>query len=294
MERRLASGLDMAGRLKGKVALITGAARGIGRASVERFVAEGARVLAADIDDEAGRALARAQGESVRYEHADVASEAEVQKAVQACVAAFGRLDCLFNNAGFGAPRGALETLDLAEYDRMMAVLLRGVFAGFKHAIPVMRAQGGGVILSTASIAGLEAGFGPHVYSAAKAGVIQLTRTAAQELGPYNIRVNCLCPGGIATAIFGASHGLSAAEAEQSASALRTLFKKLQPIPRAGLPEDVAAAAAFLASDDASFISGHALVIDGALTAGARGRSGHGPFEDLLARFMDPARRGGA
>lgn len=284
----------MAGRLQGKVALITGAARGIGRASVERFVAEGARVLAADIDDERGLALARAHGGNVRYEHADVASEADVRKAVEACVAAFGRLDCLFNNAGFGAARGPLEALDLAEYDRMMAVLVRGVFAGFKHAIPVLRAQGGGVILSTASIAGLQAGFGPHVYSAAKAAVIQLTRTAAQELGPDNIRVNCLCPGGIATAIFGLSHGLSPAEAEQSAGALRTLFKKLQPIPRAGLPEDVAAAAAFLASDEASFISGHALVIDGALTAGARGRSGGGPFEDLLARFMDPARRGGA
>jgi NAD(P)-dependent dehydrogenase (short-subunit alcohol dehydrogenase family) len=282
----------MAGRLHGKVALITGAASGIGRASVERFVTEGAQVLAADIDEEKGNALAAACGDAVRFRRADIAVETDVKGAVDACVKAFGRLDCLFNNAGFGAPRAPLEELDLAAYDRMMAVLLRGVVAGFKHSIPVMRKQGGGVILSTSSIAGLQAGFGPHVYSAAKAAVIQLTRTAAQELGPHNIRVNCLCPGGMATAIFGLSHGLTREAAEESSAGLRALFKRLQPIPRAGLPEDVAAAAAFLASDDASFISGHALVIDGALTAGQRGRSGQGPFEDILARFVDPERRG--
>lgn len=284
----------MTGRLQGKVALITGAASGIGRASVERFAAEGARVLAVDLDAEKGRALAVSLGEAVRFQRTDVASESEVKAAVAACVKAFGRLDCLFNNAGFGAVRNPLEELDFADYDRMMAVLLRGVFAGFKHAIPVMRAQKGGVILSTSSVAGLQAGFGPHVYSAAKAAVIQLTRTAAQELGADNIRVNCLCPGGIATPIFGLSHGLSPENADKSAAGLRELFKKLQPIPRAGLPEDVAAAAAFLASDDASFISGQALVIDGALTAGARGRSGQGPFEDILARFADPERWRGA
>jgi len=283
----------MAGRLQGKIALITGAASGIGRASVERFVADGARVLAADIDEEKGEALAAAHGDAVRFLRTDVAIESDVKAAVAACVKTFRRLDCLFNNAGFGAIRGPLAELDFAHYDRMMSVLLRGVFAGFKHAIPVMQEQGTGVILSTSSVAGLQAGYGPHVYSAAKAAVIQLTRTAALELGPHKIRVNCLCPGGIATPIFGLSHGLSRGAAEQSAEGLRTLFKKLQPIPRAGLPEDVAAAAAFLASDDASFISGHALVIDGALTAGARGRSGQGPFEDILARFVDPERWSG-
>ncbi len=273
----------MAGRLEGKIALITGAASGIGQASVERFVAEGARVLAADIK-ESGRALETRFPGAVYFQRTDVRQERDVQSAIAAAKEKFGRLDCLFNNAGTGGVRGPIEKLDLAEFDRSIAVLLRSVFAGFKHVVPLMKAQGGGVILSTSSVAGLTAGAGPHVYSAAKAALIQLTRSTAQELGGDNIRVNCICPGGIATPIFGTTLGFDDAVAQETARALRVLFKRLQPLPRAGLPEDVAAAAAFLASDDASFITGHALVVDGGLTAGQRGPEGQGVFEELLAK----------
>lgn len=277
----------MAGRLANKVALITGAASGIGRATVERFVAEGARVLAADVQDTKGEALAARYPDRVVYRRVDVAEEAAVKGAVEAAVARFGRLDCLFNNAGFGGVSGPLDELDMAAYDRTMAVLLRGVFLGFKYAVPVMKAQGGGVILSTASVAGLQAGFGPYVYSAAKAAVVQLTRVAGHDLAKHKIRVNCICPGAIATAIFPTSLGLEGDAADQAVAALPELFAELQPLPRGGEPTDIAEAAVYLASDMAGFVTGHALVVDGGLTTGPMGRDYASPFADVLARVFD-------
>jgi NAD(P)-dependent dehydrogenase (short-subunit alcohol dehydrogenase family) len=149
-----------------------------------------------------------------------------------------------------------------------MGVLLRGVFLGMKHATPIMKRQGSGSIISTASVAGLQAGYGPHIYSAAKAAVIHLTRSVAMELGESGVRVNCICPGGIATPIFGKALGLSAEAAEQSVETMQAMLSTFQPIRRAGLPEDVARAALWLASDDSSFVNGHALVVDGGLTGG--------------------------
>jgi len=255
-------------RLANKVALITGGASGIGEGTVRLFAREGASVVIADILDEPGQRLAAELGARTAYVHTDVSREPDVQNAVAETVKRFGRLDCIFNNAGFGGVGGRVEAIDIAGSDQTIGVLLRGVLLGMKHAAPVMKRQGGGSIVSTASVAGLTAGFGPHVYSAAKAAVIQLTKTVAMELGEHNIRVNCICPGAIATPIFGKGLGLSAEQAEALVPQMKGILQNVQPIKRSGLPEDIAQAVLWLASDDATFVNGHALVVDGGLTGG--------------------------
>jgi NAD(P)-dependent dehydrogenase (short-subunit alcohol dehydrogenase family) len=255
-------------RLANKVALITGGASGIGEGTVRLFVREGASVVIADILDDNGRRLAGELGARAAYLHTDVSRESDVQGAVAEAVRRFGRLDCIFNNAGFGGVGGRIEAVDIAGFDHTIAVLLRGVLLGMKHAAPVMKRQGGGSIISTASVAGLTAGLGPHVYSAAKAAVIQLTKTVAMELGEHNIRVNCICPGAIATPIFGKGLGLSAEQAEALVPQMKGILQNVQPIKRSGLPEDIAHAVLWLASDEATFVNGHALVVDGGLTGG--------------------------
>ena len=256
------------GKLAGKVAIITGGTSGIGRAAVHLFVAEGARVLIADIQDDKGKRLVEELGTSAAYVHADVSREADIEAALDHALQKFGRLDCLFNNAGFPGVGGPIEAILADAYDNTMGVLLRGVFLGMKHAAPIMKRQGAGSIISTASVAGLQAGHGPHVYSAAKAAVIHLTRSVAMELGESGVRVNCICPGGIATPIFGKAFGLSDEAAERSVATMQAILAKIQPIQRAGLPEDIAKAALWLASDDSSFVNGQALVVDGGLTGG--------------------------
>ena len=255
-------------RLARKAALITGGASGIGEATVRLFVQEGAAVVIADIQDDRGRRLAGELGDRAAYVHTDVSREADVQAAVAEAVTRFGRLDCIFNNAGYGGVGGRVEAIDIGGFDTTIGVLLRGVLLGMKHAAPVMKRQGSGSIISTASIAGLAAGYGPHVYSAAKAAVIQLTKTVAMELGEHNVRVNCICPGAIATPIFGKGLGMSAEEADAIVPQMKGILENVQPIKRSGLPDDIAHAALWLASDDASFVNGHALVVDGGLTGG--------------------------
>ena len=255
-------------RLAGKVALITGGARGIGEATVRLFVDEGAAVVVTDIQDAAGRALAADLGARAVYVHADVSVEADVATAVRETLARFGRLDCLFNNAGAAGVQGSIEEIAVDGFDATVALLLRSVFRGMKHAAPVMKRQGAGSIISTASVAGLRAGFGPHVYSAAKAGVVHLTRSVAMELGEHGVRVNCICPGAIATPIFGKSFGLSAERAEQTIPLMKGILEMVQPIRRSGVPDDIARAALWLASDESTFVNGEALVVDGGLTGG--------------------------
>jgi NAD(P)-dependent dehydrogenase (short-subunit alcohol dehydrogenase family) len=260
----------MAGRLEGKVALITGGCSGIGLGAVELFVAEGARVIAADVQDAKGAMLEQRFPDTVRYAHCDVTVEADIAAATALAVSAFGGLDILFNNAGHGGAMGGVEETDVKAWDDTFALLVRGPALGMKHAAPLMRARGGGAIINTASIAGLQAGFGPLAYSAAKAAVIQLTRVAAAELSPMNIRVNAICPGLIATSIFGASFGLPRENADQMAAQIEEVAPKFQPVPKAGLPRDIAEAALYLASDASAFVSGTHLVVDGALTIGPR------------------------
>lgn len=258
----------MAGRLEDRVAVITGGGSGIGRAIALRFLDEGARVVIADLNPASGEetlALARqaGAGERIRFVRADVACEADVAAAVQAAPAAFGRLDCVVNNAGIAGAFGPITHVDASEWDQTFAVLVRAVFLGMKHGARVLAAQGeGGSFINTASIAGLSGGDGPQAYSAAKAAVINLTRAVAVELAPQRIRVNAICPGLILTPLVHRG-------AEQ---AMEPLAAALQPWPEAGRPEHIAGVALFLASDDARFVTGEALVADGGLTA-AGGRA---------------------
>ena len=255
-------------RLNGKVTLITGGASGIGEGTARLFGEEGATVVIADIQDDRGQRLAKELGSRAAYVHADVSREAEVRAAVNAAVERFGRLDCLFNNAGFGGVQGGIEDIPVSGFDETIGVLLRGVFLGMKHAAPIMKRQGSGSIISTASVAGLRTGLGPHVYSAAKAAVIHLTHSVAMELGESGIRVNCICPGAIATPIFGKAFGIDADRADATIPLMKGVLETLQPIRRSGLPEDIAQAALWLASDDSTFVNGHALVVDGGLIGG--------------------------
>ena len=248
--------------------MITGGASGIGEATARLFVKEGARVVISDIQDEQGQKLAKELGKNATYIHADVCLEDDVKSMIEQTVKAYGRLDCLINNAGMGGVKGEIESVPIEAFDQSIGILLRGVFLGMKHAVPVMKSQGSGNIINISSVAGLRGISQNHPYSAAKAAVLQLTRTVAMELAYYKIRVNSICPGSIVTSIFGAARGLSSADSAKAYEGLKRLFEKGQPIRRAGLPEDVANAALWLASDDSSFVTGHALVVDGGVSAG--------------------------
>ncbi len=239
------------GVLDGKVAVVTGGTSGIGARTVEVFVAEGARVVIAGRRREEGEALARRLGRAASF-------------------VTFGRLDCLFNNAGNSGRLSSIADVDMAHYDAIMNTHVRGVVLGMKHAAPAMLRQGSGSIINTGSVAGLRAGLSSHMYSMAKAAVIHVTRCVAMELGEKGVRVNSITPGAIVTGIFGKGAGMADAEADRLAQGLKDRFAQAQPIPRAGLPEDIARAALYLASDAASFVNGHDLVVDGGVVAGQR------------------------
>ncbi len=263
----------MADRLDGKVAVVTGGASGIGEGTVQLFAEEGARVLAADILDERGQSVVESIGPSAAYIHADVSKEADVAGAVAHAVERWGRIDAIFNNAGAGGANQGLLEIDEAGYDATMDLLLKGVVFGIKHAARAMMETGGGAIVNTASVAGINAGNGPAIYSVGKGAVVHLTKVAAYELGQHGIRVNCICPGGIATPIFGKVLGLSPEDADKTVEAMAQVMGGAQPIARAGRPLDIANAALWLSGDDSSFVTGHALVVDGGLTLG-RPRTG--------------------
>jgi NAD(P)-dependent dehydrogenase (short-subunit alcohol dehydrogenase family) len=255
-------------RLQDKVAIVTGAASGIGEAIARRLVADGAQVIVGDVQDARGQALVTELGDAASYRHCDVARGPDVRALVSHAAERFGRLDVLVNNAGIPGPGGPIQDVDADAFDVAIGVLLRSVFLGIKHAAPLMKRQGSGSIVSTASVAGMRTGFGPHVYSAAKAAVIHLTHSVAMELGESGVRVNCICPGGIATPIFGKGYGLTTEAADRSVPLMKQALSQLQPLQRAGLPEDIANAVAWLASDESSFVNGHALVVDGGLIGG--------------------------
>lgn len=250
--------------LTGKVAIITGAASGMGEAAALLFARHGAHVVLADLNAPGGEKVAAAASESGNacvFQRTDVAQEADVRALVARAVDTFGKLDIMFNNAGIGGAVGPLEEIEVDDWDRTQAVCLRGVFLGMKHAIPAMRANGGGSIISTASIAGIDGYPNLHAYCAAKAGVVNLTRSASIQVAVDRIRVNCIAPGGVSTPIvYGGMANKAAVEAA---------LVMAQPYPRAGQPEDIANAALFLASDASGFVTGHTLVVDGGATAGA-------------------------
>jgi NAD(P)-dependent dehydrogenase (short-subunit alcohol dehydrogenase family) len=257
----------VAGRVSGKVAVITGAASGLGEATARLMHAEGASVLLTDIQDDRGQRVVADLGARSRYLHCDVTSELDVASAVDTAVREFGRLDCMFNNAGIIGTHGGIDEIPLEEYEFTMAVLLRSVFLGLKHAARVMKAQHSGVILNTASIGGLQGGLGAHIYCAAKGAVIALTRNVAAELGAWSIRVNAIAPGKILTPM-NAANLIGDPDAMDEA---RAAFQTRTPLRgRIGVADDIAHAAVWLASDDAGFVSGHTLVVDGGLTTGSK------------------------
>jgi NAD(P)-dependent dehydrogenase (short-subunit alcohol dehydrogenase family) len=251
-------------RLENRVAVVTGGASGMGKATVLRFLAEGASVVIADFNATTGadtvrEAFAAGHGEQVRFIKTDVAEEADVAAAVACAVETFGGIDVMFNNAGVGGAIGPLTETSVSDWDYTFAVLTRGVFLGIKHSARAMRAQGrGGSIINTASIAGLSGDAGPLAYSAAKAAVINLSKGAAVELAQDHIRVNAICPGFIATPL--AALGGSVTE-------LSAQFATAQPWPEAGNGDHIAGVALFLASDDARFVTGESILVDGGLTA---------------------------
>jgi NAD(P)-dependent dehydrogenase (short-subunit alcohol dehydrogenase family) len=257
----------MTGRVSGKVVVVTGAASGLGEATARLMYAEGAAVLLTDIQDARGQKIAEELGDRSRYLHCDVAAEPDVANAVDTAVREFGRLDCMFNNAGIVGTHGGIDEIPIEEYEFTMTVLLRSVFLGMKHAARVMKPQHSGVILSTTSIGGLQGGLGPHIYGAAKGAVVALTKNVAAELGAWSIRVNAIAPGKILTPM-NATNLTGDPDAMDEA---REAFVTRTPLRgRIGEAEDIAHAALWLASDDAGFVSGHTLVVDGGLTTGSR------------------------
>ena len=276
------------GKLDGKVAIVTGGTSGIGRRTAEVFVEEGASVVIAARRLELGQEIAAALGSRAVFLRTDITQEADVQAMVAHAVARFGRLDCLFNNAGGPAPAGGIETIPLDRFDAAIAVLLRSVMLGMKHAAPVMKKQGSGSIINNGSVAGLRAGYSSSIiYGAAKAAVIHLTRCVAMELGERGVRVNSISPGAIATGIFGKVAGLPDDAAEKTAEVMKQIFTGMQPLPGPGLPDDIARAAVFLAGDDARFINGHDLVVDGGIIGGRLWT----PQQDALAQMRAALRQ---
>jgi NAD(P)-dependent dehydrogenase (short-subunit alcohol dehydrogenase family) len=268
--------------LEGKVAVVTGAASGIGRGTVDLFVAEGARVIAADIQDDKGARIEEEHEGRARYVRCDVSAEGDIAAAIAAATHHFGRLDFLFNNAGTGGARDPADGVTAEGFDSVMHLHVRAALFGMKYAAPVMRAQGGGSIASTASVAGLQAGFGPILYSIAKGAIVHMTRVAAAQLASSNIRVNCICPGLIATNIFASSMGVPSQLGETRLDAIAEASKHSQPIPRGGRPRDIAEAALYLASDGSDFFTGQALVVDGGITLGPSGGTQMSVFAPIV------------
>jgi NAD(P)-dependent dehydrogenase (short-subunit alcohol dehydrogenase family) len=258
-------------RLEGRVAVITGAGSGIGAASARRFVEEGAKVLIADMHDAKAQPLADELGDAAAFVQVDVSREDDVEAMVGTALSKWGRLDVMFNNAGFGGAIGPVETLSVDDFDITFDVLVKGVFLGIKHATPIMRQQGSGSIINTASVAGLQAGWSPHLYSVAKAAVVHMTKSMALELGDYGIRCNCICPGIIATPL---AAGFASATDEQLEQ-MKERFGRTQVLGRIGDPTDIANAAVWLASDESSYVTGHAQVVDGGAFAGKPWKKQH-------------------
>ncbi|MBN2223204.1 MAG: SDR family oxidoreductase [Deltaproteobacteria bacterium] len=259
----------MSGRMEGKTAVITGGTSGIGEATAEVFVAEGARVIIAGRSEEKGQRLADRLGKNAIYQRADVSREEDIRNLISSAVDRFGRLDCLFNNAG-GPSRGTLETVTQEDFEYSMNLLLGSAVFGIKHAAPVMKEQGSGSIINTSSIAAIRSGQGQYLYSVAKAAVTHLTRLCGLELGPFGIRVNAISPGAIATPIFwGGSEManiLSEEDNERKMEKLKKSLARATPLPRAGFAEDIAYAALYLASDEGSFVNCQDIVVDGGRT----------------------------
>lgn len=254
-------------RLKDKVAIVTGAASGIGRGVAELFVAEGANVVVADMNEENGRQVVQTLGGQTRFFKCDVTRDDSVKAMVDFAVAEFGKLDILHNNAGAFGARGTLEEIQVDAFDFTFALLVRSVFLGCKHGAAQMRKQGhGGSIINTASISATTPGYGPHVYQAAKAAVLQLSKTLALELAEQKIRVNCVSPGGVYTPLVGNAIGLDPETTKKVGEGMGATL----PMNRPGYPLDIARGVLFFATEDSEYCIGQNMIIDGGESLGKK------------------------
>jgi NAD(P)-dependent dehydrogenase (short-subunit alcohol dehydrogenase family) len=277
-------------RFTNKVVAITGATSGIGLRALELFIEEGARVVAIDRELDAGIELQHRFPNAVHFAKCDVLNLAELKAAIDSADEKFGGLDILFNNAGSAGTRQTVNDFDAQGWDDTHALLVRAVAAGTSYALPHMIRRGGGAIVNTASVAGLQAGYGPLSYAVAKAAVIHYSKVAAAQLSVHGVRINSVSPGFVATRIFGTSLGLDREQAQNIANHASTNTTVPNPLNIAGQPQDIAAAVLFLASSEARYITGINLAIDGGTTVGPRhswDASVPSPIEETLG--LSPA-----
>lgn len=281
-------------RFANKVAVVTGAASGIGKATVLKLASEGAHVFASDIDEAGGQALAAASNGKIDFIRCDVCKPAEIEALMNEAAARGGGIDIVFNNAGAGGERAPIDEITPEGWDRTMDLLLRSVAMGIRYAAPHMKGRKGAAIVNTASVAALGAGYSPTAYAVAKAGVLHLTKVAATDLARYGIRVNAICPGFINTNIFTAALEVADEHKEQAKAIIAGMSTAAQPVARGGQPEDIANAVAYLASEEASFMTGTHMLVDGGLTIGERHAwdpETPGLFDGLIA-MEDAAKTG--
>jgi NAD(P)-dependent dehydrogenase (short-subunit alcohol dehydrogenase family) len=274
------------GMLEGKIAIISGATSGIGARTAHLFVAEGANVVFTGRRQAEGEAVAAKIGNGATFVRADATSEDDWRRVIDHTLAAFGRIDCLFNNAGGPAPTGSITSVPVAGFDAAMALLVRSVMLGMKHVAPVMIKQRSGSIINNGSIAAHQTGRSTSmVYGAAKAAVNHLSKCVAMELGEHNVRVNSVSPGAIATGILAKALGVEAGRADRLAEDIEEIYAKAQPIPRAGVPDDIAQCVLWLASDRSTFVNGTDIVVDGGLIGGAMFTPHHEALKQVKARL---------
>lgn len=282
-------------RFAGKVAVVTGAASGIGKAAVLKLAGEGAHVFAADIDEVGGEAIAAGSNGRIDFIRCDVTRPADIEALMNAAAAKAGGIDILFNNAAAGGDRAPIDEITPEGWDRTMDLVLKSVAMGIRYASPHMKGRKGASIVNTASVAALGAGYSPTAYAVAKAGVLHLTKVAATDLARYGIRVNAICPGFINTNIFTSSLDVPDAMKGEAKAIIAGMSAQAQPVARGGQPEDIANAMAYLASEEASFMTGTHMLVDGGLTIGQRHAwdpEAPGLFDALVA--MEEAASAGA
>ena len=278
-------------RFAGKTAVITGAASGIGKATCLLFASEGATVIAGDIDEAGGAELAATSNGKIHFLRTDVCEVADIKALMDFAAEKTGGIDVVFNNAGAGGDRAPIDEIEAEGWDRTMDLLLRSVAMGVRYAVPHMIGREGASIVNTASIAGLGAGYSPTAYAVAKCGVIHLTKVGATDLAQHNIRMNAICPGFIQTNIFSSTLEIPEDRREAANSVIFEISNHTQPVKRGGQPMDIANMVAFLASNDAGFITGSHFVVDGGITTGqphSWNPEAPGMF-DALQAFVDQA-----